>query len=582
MKLGKYLRKYWYLYIFAIICLLFYEGLDMVAPQVAKSLVDDVIMGGNVSLLPGLLGILLVVGVGRVISGYGREFTFDRVSFRCATDIRKNFMSHIQKLGVDFFDRTNTGEIMSRVTEDVDQVQGAFGFIGMLAIQIVLHTGLVLFFMFRISWKLTLFPLVALPICGVLAIVLEKKLDKVYDDISEENAKMNTVAEENLAGVRVVKAFAREKFEIAKFLGHNRTYYDLNMKMTMEWVRYDPVFHLVTRLLPLSSILFGGILVIRQEITLGELSAFVGYCENAVWPMEMLGWIANSIASAIASKKKLDKFYKEIPSIGDASESKADENFEFKSLEFEHVSLTIGEKEILKDISFRLKAGESLGIMGATGSGKTSIINMILRFYDPNEGTIRINGTDIREMPVEQVRRCFATVMQDVFLFSDTIAENVRLGRKSSITADEIDKALADSCAEEFVSKLADGTETIIGERGVGLSGGQKQRISMARAFAKHAPVLILDDATSALDMETERKVQQNLNAVRGSSKIIVAHRISSLRRSDEIIVLENGRIIERGDHDSLMKADGYYRQTYEAQYGDMLDEASEADVQTA
>jgi ATP-binding cassette subfamily B protein len=550
----------------------------MVSPQVAKSLVDDVIRGGKVELLVNLLLILLIVGIGRVLAGYGREYTFDKVSFRAGSDIRKRLMEHIQKLGVDFFDRTNTGEIMSRVTSDVEAVQSAFGYIGMLAIQIVLHTAMVLYFMFRISWKLTLFPVVALPICGVLAIILEKKLDKVYDDISEENAKMNTVAEENLAGVRVVKAFAREKFEIGKFLGHNKTYYDLNMKMSLEWVRYDPIFAMVSRLLPITAVLFGGVLVIRQEITLGELSAFVAYCENAVWPMEMLGWIANSIASAFASKKKIDKIFAEKPSI-EAPEASGDEKFEFKSLEFDHVSLTIGDKEILKDISFKLEAGKTLGIMGATGAGKTSVINLILRFYDPTEGVIRLNGTDIRELPFETVRRASAAVMQDVFLFSDTIAENVRLGSKDSITDEDIETALDASCAAEFVAGLEEGRETVIGERGVGLSGGQKQRISMARAFAKHAPLLILDDSTSALDMETEHQVQKNIGAMGGMTKIIVAHRISAVRRAEEIIVLEGGKVLERGTHAELMDLGGYYYDTYLAQYGEAMDCA---EVQTA
>ena len=578
MKLGKYLSRYWKQYIFAIICLIVYEALDMVSPQVAKVLVDDVIRGGKVELLVNLLLILLIVGIGRVLAGYGREYTFDKVSFRAGSDIRKRLMEHIQKLGVDFFDKTNTGEIMSRVTSDVEAVQSAFGYIGMLAIQIVLHTAMVLYFMFRISWKLTLFPVVALPICGVLAIILEKKLDKVYDDISEENAKMNTVAEENLAGVRVVKAFAREKFEIGKFLGHNKTYYDLNMKMSLEWVRYDPIFAMVSRLLPITAVLFGGVLVIRQEITLGELSAFVAYCENAVWPMEMLGWIANSIASAFASKKKIDKIFAEKPSI-EAPEASGDEEFEFKSLEFDHVSLTIGDKEILKDISFKLEAGKTLGIMGATGAGKTSVINLILRFYDPTEGVIRLNGTDIRELPFETVRRASAAVMQDVFLFSDTIAENVRLGSKDSITDEDIETALDASCAAEFVAGLEEGRETVIGERGVGLSGGQKQRISMARAFAKHAPLLILDDSTSALDMETEHQVQKNIGAMGGMTKIIVAHRISAVRRAEEIIVLEGGKVLERGTHAELMDLGGYYYDTYLAQYGEAMDCA---EVQTA
>lgn len=575
-RLGYFIKKHWPAYVLALVCLVLYEVADMVSPQVAQRLVDDVILGGNVSLLTALLLTLLGVGVVRVISGYLKEFTFDTVSFRIATDIRKDLMRHIQKLGVDFFDKTNTGEIMSRVTNDVDQVQVAFGYIGMLALQVIVHTALVLYFMFKINWKLALLPVVALPICGVLAIVLEKKLDKVYDSISEQNAKMNTVAEENLAGVRVVKAFAREKFEIMKFLGHNKTFYDLNMKQSLLWVKYDPIFMMVTKMLPLTAILLGGIMVIRGTMTLGELTAFECYCENAIWPMEMLGWLSNEIAASFASKKKLDKVYGEIASIKDASDAdgtkpdtvKPESSVQFDSLEFDHVSLKIGDKEIIKDVSFRLNAGETLGIMGATGSGKTTLINLALRFYDPTEGTIRLNGTDIRELPLEGVRRIAATVMQDVFLFSDTIAENVKFGKKDTTSDEDIRAGLDAACASEFVDKLEEGTDTVIGERGVGLSGGQKQRISMARAFAKHAPVLILDDSTSALDMETEHQVQENLKNMGEMAKVIVAHRISAVRHANEIIVLENGSVLEHGTHEELMEKGGYYCKTFEAQYG--------------
>ncbi len=571
MKLKKYLIKNLPAYIFALICVFLYEALDMVAPQVAQRLIDDVIMGGKFELLGMLLLTLLIVGVGRVVAGYGREFTFDKVSFRAGSEMRKDLLKHIQKLGVNYFEKTNTGEIMARVKEDIDHLQSAFGYIGMLAIQVILHTAMILFFMFRISWKLALFPVVALPVCGILAIVMEKKLDKVYEDISEENATMNTVAEENLAGVRVVKAFAREKYEISKFLKHNKTFYDLNMKQSMVWIKYNPIFQSVYRSLPLLAILFGGIMVMNNELSLGELTAFVAYCENAVWPMEMLGWLSNEIASAFASKKKIDKVYNEIPMISQTEEAEASKDFKFESLEFDHVSLVIDDKKILSDISFKLEAGKTLGIMGATGSGKSTIINMVLRFYDPTEGVVRINGTDVKDMAISEVRKAAATVMQDVFLFSDTIAENIRLGLKKSITEEDINEALAASCASEFVDELEDGSDTVIGERGVGLSGGQKQRISMARAFAKHAPLLILDDSTSALDMETEHQVQANLREMGSMAKIIVAHRISAVRHADEIIILENGSVIERGTHDTLMKQNGYYHETFNAQYGAMV-----------
>ncbi len=245
----------------------------------------------------------------------------------------------------------------------------------------------------------------------------------------------------------------------------------------------------------------------------------------------------------------------------------------FKDIVFENVSFTREGKSILNNVSFRLENGKTLGIMGATGSGKTTIINMMLRFYDPDEGRILLNGTDLRDLPLETVRKNAAVVMQDVFLFSDTIEENIRLGKKDMLTEDDINTALQNACAKAFVEKLEDGTATVIGERGVGLSGGQKQRISMARAFAKHASVLVLDDSTSALDMETEHEVQTRLGEMKGLSKLIIAHRISAVRHADEIIVLENGKIAERGDHETLLAAKGYYYKTYMAQYGEFLSE---------
>ena len=599
-KTGYYLGKYWYLYIIAGLCLVAYEVLDMISPQVTQSIIDDVILEGHVELLGRLLLMLVIVGAGRVVSGYIREFTFDKTSFKVASDIRKHLFGHIQTLSVEYFDKMNTGEIMARVKDDVDRIQGAFGYIGMLSLQVIIHTILILWCMWRISPVLTIFPMIALPVCAAIAVIMERKLDKVYDSISEENAEMNTVAEENLAGVRVVKAFAREKFEIGKFLGHNRKYYDLNMKQSKVWIRYNPIMQFITRLLTVISLLAGGLMVIRGELSLGALGAFLEYCANAVWPMEMLGWLSNELASAFASRKKLDRIYAEEAVIKDpegylpetdskdsvsASKAVAEEGESgsafagsFASIEFENVSFTREGKNILNNVSFRLEKGKTLGIMGATGSGKTTIINMMLRFYDPDEGRILLNGTDLRELPLEKVRKTAAVVMQDVFLFSDTIEENIRLGNKACISDEDISDALKRACAKDFVDKLEEGAATVIGERGVGLSGGQKQRISMARAFAKHAPVLVLDDSTSALDMETEHEVQERLNTDTSgtSTKLIIAHRISAVRHADEIIVLEDGRISERGNHEQLIEKKGYYFKTYMAQYGEFLKELGE------
>ena len=576
-KIGYYLKKYWYLYTLALACLFLYEFLDMVSPQVTQRIIDDVIMGGETNLLPWLILMLVIVGVGRVAGGYVREFTFDKTSFKVASDIRKHLFGHVQSLSVEYFDKMNTGEIMSRVKDDVDKLQGAFGFIGMMFLQVCIHTVMILWCMWQISPFLTIFPLIALPLCATIAIVMERKLDKVYEEISDEDAEMNTVAEENLTGVRVVKAFAREKFEIGKFLKHNKKYYDLNMKQSKVWIKYNPIMQMMTKLLIVVALLLGGLKVINGEMTLGALGAFLEYCANAVWPMEMLGWLSNELAAAFASKKKLDKIYAETAKIKDPEElSDKVADFEFKDIEFKNVDFSIDNKKILDNVSFKLEKGKTLGIMGATGSGKTTIINMLLRFYDPDKGRILLNGIDIRELPLAVVRRNASVVMQDVFLFSDTIEENIRLGNKESITDEDISEALKRACAAGFVEKLEDGTGTVIGERGVGLSGGQKQRLSMARAFAKHAPVLVLDDSTSALDMETEHEVQANISEFKNSTKIVIAHRISAVRHADEIIVLEDGKICEKGDHDELLSKKGYYYKTYMAQYGDVLKQLEE------
>lgn len=576
-KISKYIVKYWYLYLFAIVCMILQVSLDMLTPQITKRIIDDVIGNGNLAILSKLLFTIFIIGLGRCIFGYLKEFTFDRVSSKIASKLRKHLFNHIQSLSVSFFDKTNTGELMSRVKDDVDKIWNSLGFVGMLIIEVVIHTSIVLYCMFHLSVKLFLVPVIAMPLVALLAVVMEKKLDKVYEDISEENAILNTVAQENLAGVRTVKAFAREKFEIQKFLSHNNRYYELNMRQSKALIKYQPLFQMITKLLPIITIIYGGFLVIEGEITLGTLGAFTEYSMNIVWPMEMLGWLTNDFASALASRKKIKKIYEEKPSIIEKENPVTLERVK-GNISFNHVSLTLDNKEILKDISFQLKEGHTIGIMGATGTGKSSIINLLQRFYDVTSGSITLDGVDIRNISFDNLLKNISLVMQDVFLFSDTINENVKFGKRESMKQDTILKALSDAQAKDFIEKMEDQYETMIGERGVGLSGGQKQRISIARAFAKKAPILVLDDSTSALDMETEHLIQETLNTFTKTTKIIIAHRISAVRNANEIIFLENGRIAERGTHYELLNKKGLYYQTYIAQYGEYLNDNNEID----
>ncbi len=598
-KISSYIWKHKWAYLLAICSMVIAVSLDMLAPQLTRLIIDNVVIGGDIGLLPKLLIGILIVGVGRCIFQYVKEFTFDVTAAKIATEIRRNLFQHIQSLSMDFFDKNNTGELMARVKDDVDKIWNALGFIGMLIIEVFIHTTIVLFCMYRTNVKLAIIPTIAMPIVGAFAIIMEQKLGKIYGEISEENAALNTVAEENLAGVRTVKAFAREKHEIKKFLSHNNRYYELNMKQSRVFVKYFPLFQIITKLLPISVIIIGGYLVIGSEMTLGELGAFVEYSNNIVWPMEMLGWLTNEFSAARASNKKFKRIYAQKPSITEIDhpvilgDVKGDIRFEHVSFCKDNTSCEESDKitdagaagskdsntdkglekiNILSDISFHVEPGKTIGIMGATGAGKSSIVSLLQRLYDATGGNIYVDGVNIKDMSLEELRSNISLVMQDVFLFSDTISDNIKLGKRDFVDFKTIRSAVVDAQAADFIEQLDKKYDTVIGERGVGLSGGQKQRISIARAIAKKSPILVLDDSTSALDMETEHEIQMALSQLKDTTKIIIAHRISAVKDADEIIIMNNGKIVERGTHDSLLEQKGLYHLTYMAQYGDYLE----------
>lgn len=588
LNLFRYFKRYSFLYLIALLAMSAGTMLDQAAPLIVQHIIDDVLIAKRMEVLNFLLLGILGIGVGRCIFQYTKEYACDYAGSKIASEVRINLFQKIQSLSANFFDGINSGELMSRVKDDVDRIWDIAAFMGILMAEVFIRTVTTIIFMVRINWQLALIPIVGMIGSGVIAIMMEKQLDDLYGAVMQEGSEMNNTAAENLAGVRTVKAFAREGFEIAKFHKHNQKFYELNIDLSRVFVKYNPMIQTITRLLSVISLLLGGLIVMKgnplqggAKMSVGELIAFTQYVGGMIWPMEMLGWLTNGFSSAKASVKRLNKIYAELPDITENSElakitegddaELADAMFsQFDiagDISFEHVTYKAGEKSILDDVSFDIKAGQTLGIMGSTGSGKTTIINLLKRMYDVTSGSIKLDGIDIRELPLPTLRRAISCVMQDIFLFSDTIDGNIRLGARESITTAEVRSALNQSHASEFVDKMEEKENTVIGERGVGLSGGQKQRITIARALARKTPVLVLDDSTSALDTETEQEIQGVLAELSGMTKIIIAHRISAVRKADKIIVLDKGKVAECGTHEELLALGGLYKETYDSQY---------------
>ena len=568
----KYMLKSWWRYLIGGASLLASTFLDVILPMVVMYLVDDVIVGRDLSKLK--LYILMIAGcaVGRTIFQYLKEFLMDGAGSYVAENLRKDLLSHITRLSKPYFKKNNTGEIMAHVKDDTSYIWDMAGFVSMLLVEGAIYFVSVLVCMIKLNFKLSLIPIVFLPILAVMVIRLEKKLDKNYDSISEENAKLTRCIEENISGVRTVKAFSAEEDELKKFDERNQAYNDINVKQARDMADAEPLIQFIPKLMQACVITVGGIMAIRGNITYGTLVAFMQYASNIVWPLENLGWMLSCISAGITGRKKINRIFNEKPVI----ESPANPVTDFTptgALTFKNVSFKIDDTEILNNVSFNLEKGKTIGIMGATGAGKSSVVNLIERFYDVTDGEILVDGVNIKNLPLEYVRGFSSVVSQDVFLFSDTISDNVKLGRKKTLDDKTVRYAIEKAHAKEFVEKITDTYDAVIGERGIGLSGGQKQRLSIARALSRDSKLLIMDDSTSALDTETEAEIQQEIKAKKDMSKIIIGHRISSVKDADEIIVLDKGAIRERGTHEELMKKRGMYFATYQAQYGS-LDEA--------
>ena len=545
--------------------------LDMFNPYLSKLMVDNVITQKQLNLLPIILISVAGIALARSVLGYFKEFLADYLATEVSKDMKKELFEHIQSLPYSYFDSMNTGELMSRISEDVDNIWRTISFGFRLFVENLVYFVIASAILFYYNWILAAFCVLIMVPIAYIAMVLEKKAGATYGKISDQAAEMNTVAQENISGVRLVKAFAREKHEILKFLNMNNINYKLSIEQTNIFGKYFPLIEFLTNLSIVFMICIGGILVINKSITIGTLVAFNGYIWMLIWPMRMLGWLTNMIAQNNASAKRIFKILDTKSDI--LSEGNAVELPEVKGdIKFNAVSFKYNNEEVLKNIDFTAKAGSTIAIMGATGSGKSSIINLIGRYYDASEGSVLVDGHDVKNINLTSLRSQMSVVAQDVFLYSESIEDNIRLGKENA-TLEEIIAACKEACADEFIQELSEGYDTVIGERGIGLSGGQKQRISIARALLRDSSILVLDDASSALDMETEYNLLKNLkNRPKRPTTFIIAHRISAVKNADMILFIDNGQVIEKGTHEDLLNLKGKYYEIYCEQFKDFAD----------
>jgi len=563
-----YIRKYRLVFFTALAMVLAVNLLNMINPRVQGIIVDEVINGGKTNLLIKLVLIMIGSTVLKSVLRYIYLLMFETVSQKVVFNARKSVFKRVQELDFEFFDRTKTGDIMARLTGDLEAVRHFTAYVIYSVFMHAVTFILVIAILFSINALFTLILLAVTPITGVLAVKLSYRVKPAFSAIREQFSRLNSVVQENISGNRVVKAFAREDYEIYKFSRENAGFRDSNIEASRIWERYLPVLDSLAGLLSVIIIVVGGIMVISDQITLGELVTFNSFVWALNNPMRMVGWLINDTQRFVASAEKIMMLLEREPKIK-ISESAVATNRIAGRVEFRDVSFGYGKDLVLRDISFKAYPGQTVAVIGPTGSGKSTLVSLISRFYDCTGGTILIDGKDIREYDLKSLRESIAVAMQDIFLFSDTIEGNIAYGVPEA-TAEKVEWAAEMACANGFIKEFTEGYDTIIGERGVGLSGGQKQRIALARALVKEPSIIILDDTTSSVDIETEHKIQRNLKEFcRNRTAFIIAHRISSVKNADLILVLDEGKIVERGTHEELLSLKGQYYSVFLNQYGD-------------
>ncbi|MGJ6285683.1 ABC transporter ATP-binding protein [Listeria monocytogenes] len=565
----QYVRKYRLLMIGVFILIFIASGISIIYPLLGGKVIDDVVYQNKTKLLIPLLLIMIISTIIRTICRYTYQIMCERIGQNSLFRIREDLYKKLQSLDFDFFNNTRVGDIMARMTGDTDAIRHFVSWVSYNILENVFLFSFAIIIMATIDWKLTLALVIVTPLIAVLTMKMSSKAQPVFYEIRESFSRLNSMVEENISGNRVVKAFAREDFEMKKFHEHNEDFKKRNLDSADVSRTYLPVLDSLAGMLVVITLIFGGYLVIKGQMTLGDLVAFNGFLWMLNGPMRMSGWLINDVQRFIASSFKIQDMMAtdaKIPIHAEKPAPSLQGHVEFKNVSFHFEDDP--NTDVLKNISLKASPGQTIAILGETGAGKSTLVNLICRFYDPTSGEILIDGVDARKWHVRELRNHIATVMQDIFLFSDTIEGNIAFGAPDA-TMEDVRRMARIADADHFIETMPESYDTIVGERGVGLSGGQKQRISLARALLKNPSILILDDTTSAVDMETEVKIQGELKKItENTTTFIIAHRISSVKEADEILILNHGEIIERGTHTSLLAEKGYYFDIYNKQLG--------------
>ncbi len=564
----SFLKKYRGKMIAGIIMTTGIALLTIVNPYISGVIVDDVIGAGNWSLLPVMIACLLGVTLLKGILRYSSQVMFEICSQGVLFSMRDVVYKKLLQEDFAFYNKNRTGDLMSRQTGDMDAIRHFIAYVIYAVYENILLLSFALVMIFTVNVKLALCMLVVLPFTALTTYCQSKSVRPAFQRIRQQFSSLNTFVQENISGNRVVKAFAKEDYEIEKFNKENDGYRESELNASGIWMKYVPIFEFLSNILTVVLMLYGGYMVIRGEITMGNLVTVNGYLWMLTVPLRMAGWWINDIHRFTTSAEKIYATYSQEPDIKKPIAPVERKHFS-GDVTFNHVSYQADDADIISDITFKVKAGQTVGIIGSTGSGKSTVMNLLCRFYDTSQGEVLVDGINVKDLNLYDLRDNIGIAMQDVFLFSDTIEGNIAYGRPNC-TFEEVKKAAKMADANLFIQNMPEGYDTIVGERGVGLSGGQKQRISLARALLKDPAILILDDTTSAVDMETESYIQKQLKSIEKDCTIfIIAYRISSIKDADLILVMDGGRIVEQGTHDELVAAGGYYASAFHHQYGD-------------